>query len=135
MKIQDFFESVGKGGCLSMCYIKAVNKDITETEMFNVLWKAAAMGIINAEDECFVSDAIALMRLVNPNKKYTVIKQSISSLEDLKGKLAAVNFKNMGYNHFVLVEDGKIIFNSLEDSKCVKYGKPTTARIITIEDK
>ena len=29
-------------------------------------------------------------------------------------------------------KDGKVIFNSLEDSQCVKYGTPKESRLITI---
>lgn len=129
MKIQTFFEKAGKGACLSLCYIKAVKPDATETEMFDILWQASQKGIIDANDDCYVRDAISLMKLANP-KQYSVTKQNISSIQGIE--LGAVNFENNGYNHWVLVEKGQIIFDSLDDSKCVKYGKPTSARIISI---
>ena len=135
MKIQTFCEKASEGACLAFCYIRAALGKVIPEKMFGILWDAAGKNIIDANDNCYVNDAIALMRLANPNKKYAVIKKDITSLEDLNGELAAVSYKNGGYNHFVLVEKGQIVFDSFDDSKCVKYGKPTTARIIKIEDK
>ena len=135
MKIQTFCEKAREGACLAFCYISAALGKVIPEKMFGILWDAAGKNIIDANDNCYVNDAIALMKLANPNKKYAVIKKDITSLEELNGELAAVSYKNGGYNHFVLVEKGQIVFDSLDDSKCVKYGKPTTARIIRIEDK
>lgn len=137
MKIQTFMEKAGKGACLALCYIQAAleKAEITPTMMFDILWEANGKGIIDANDDMFVKDAISLMKLANPNKKYSVVKQKISSLDELGVKTACVNFKHNGYNHWVLVEDGEIVFNSLDNSQCVKYGEPIDARIIKIEDK
>lgn len=135
MNIQTFCEKASNGACLAFCYIRAALGKVIPEKMFGILWEAADKNIIDENDDCYVNDAIALMKLANPNKKYSVIKKDISSLEELDGQLAAVSYKNGGYNHFVLVEKGQIVFDSLDDSKCVKCGKPTTARIIKIEDK
>lgn len=135
MKIQNFFKSAGEGGCLAMCYIRAaLGAETTPTMMFDALWQAARNNIIDDEDNCYVRDAVQLMRSVNSSKRYSVTKQKISSIEELKGGLAAVNFSRGDFNHWVLVDRGQIIFDSLEDSQCVKYGKPISARIINIED-
>ena len=134
MNIQTFCEKASEGACLAFCYIRAALGKVIPEKMFGILWEAADRNIIDENDNCYVKDAIALMKLANPDKKYSVIKKDITSLEDLNGELAAVSYKNGGYNHFVLVEKGQIIFDSLDDSKCVKYGKPTTARIIKIKD-
>lgn len=135
MKIQNFCKSVGNGGCLAMCYIKAALPDATPTMIFTALWTVAEKGIVDAADACYVKDAVKLMNTINPSKRYSVTKQKISSLSQLDGKLAAVNFKNGNFNHWVLVENNKIIFDSLEDSQCVKYGTPVDARIIEVEDR
>lgn len=135
MNIQTFCEKASEGACLAFCYIRAALGKVIPEKMFGILWDAADKNIIDENDNCYVKDAIALMRLANPNKKYAVMKKDITSLEELDGQLAAVSFKNGGYNHFVLVEKGQIIFDSLDNSLCVKYGKPTTARIIKIEEK
>lgn len=134
MKIQDFCKSVGNGGCLAAVYIKAAAPKTTPTMMFDALWSASENNIIDANDDCYVRDAVQLMRSVNPSKSYSVTKQKISSIEELNGQLAAVNFSKGRSNHWVLVDKGQIIFDSLEDSQCVKYGNVTDARIIKIGD-
>ena len=129
--IQDFFKSAGNGACLALCYIRAaLGKDATPQMMIDALWKAAERNIINVKKDCFVEDAISLMKVANPKKVYSVIKKDISSIARVK--LGAVRYSYNGYSHWVLVEDGKVIFNSLEDSQCVKYGTVKEARLIAI---
>lgn len=135
MKIQTFFKSAGEGGCLAMCYIQAaLGAEATPTMMFDALWQAARNNIVDDTDDCYVRDAVQLMRSVNPSKRYSVTKQKISSIEELGGQLAAVNFSRGRANHWVLVDKGQIIFDSLENSQCVLYGEVTDARIIEIGD-
>ena len=130
--IQDFFKSAGNGACLALCYIRAaLGKEATPQMMIDALYKAAERNIVNVKKDCFVEDAISLMKVANPKKVYSVIKKDISSISGIK--LGAVRYSYNGYSHWVLIEDGKIVFNSLEDSKCVHYGTPKEARLITGE--
>ena len=131
MGIQDFFKSAGNGACLALCYIRAaLGKDATPQMMIDALWKAADRNIVNAKKDCFVEDAIALMKVAKPTKVFSVIKKDVSSIANIK--LGAVRYSYNGYSHWVLVEDGKVIFNSLDDSQCIKYGTPKESRLITI---
>lgn len=131
MSIQDFFKSAGNGACLALCYIRAsLGKDATPQMMFDALWKAAERNIINVKKDCFVEDAVALMKVAKPTKVFSVIKKDVSSITNIK--LGAVRYSYNGYSHWVLVEDGKIVFNSLDDSQCIHYGTPKEARFITI---
>ena len=129
--IQDFFESAGNGACLALCYIRAaLGKDATPQMMIDALYKVAERNIVHVKKDCFVEDAISLMKVANNKKVYSVIKKDVSSIAGIK--LGAVRYSYNGYSHWVLIEDGKIVFNSLEDSQCVKYGTPKEARLITI---
>ena len=131
MGIQDFLKSSGNGACLALCYIRAaLGKDATPQMMIDALYKAAERNIVNIKKDCFVEDAISLMKVANGKKAYSVIKKDVSSISGIK--LGAVRYSYNGYSHWVLIEDGKIVFNSLEDSQCVKYGTPKEARLITI---
>ena len=96
MNIQTFCEKASNGACLAFCYIRAALGKVIPEKMFGILWEAADKNIIDENDDCYVNDAIALMKLANPNKKYSVIKKDISSLEELDGQLAAVSYKNGG---------------------------------------
>lgn len=108
----------------------ALGKDATPQMMIDSLYKAAERNIVNVKKDCFVEDAVALMKVANPKKVYSVIKKDVSSIAGIK--LGAVRYSYNGYSHWVLVEDGKIVFNSLEDSQSVKYGTPKESRLITI---
>ena len=59
-------------------------------------------------------------------------KVQIKDLKKIKEK-TIVKFSNGGYSHWVVAENGKVIFNSLKYSNCVEKGKPTEARIIKIK--
>ena len=131
MSIQDFFKSAGNGACLALCYIRAaLGKDATPQMMIDALYKAAERNIVNVKKDCFVEDAIALMKVANPKKDCFVIKKDVSSISGIK--LGAVRYSYNGYSHWVLVENGKIVFNSLDDSQSVKYGTPKESRLITV---
>ena len=56
----------------------------------------------------------------------------ITTIKGLKGRVP-VRYDYNGKSHWVGVENGKIKFNPLENSVCVKNGNPTTARIIKVE--
>ena len=129
--IQDFFKSAGNGACLALCYIRAaLGKAATPQMMIDALYKAAERNIVNVKKDCFVEDAISLMKVANSKKVYSIVKKDISYISGIK--LGAVRYSYNGYSHWVLIEDGKIVFNSLEDSQCVKYGTPKESRLITI---
>ena len=131
MGIQDFFKSAGNGACLALCYIRAaLGEKATPQMMIDALYKAAERNIVNVKKDCFVEDAVALMKVANSKKVYSVIKKDVSSISGIK--LGAVRYSYNGYSHWALVEDGKIVFNSLEDSQSVKYGTPKESRLITI---
>ena len=59
-------------------------------------------------------------------------KVQIKDLKKIKEK-TIVKFTNGKYSHWVVVENGKIVFNSLKYSNCVENGKATEARIIKIK--
>ena len=59
-------------------------------------------------------------------------KVQIKDLKKIKEK-TIVKFTNGKYSHWVVVENGKVVFNSLQYSNCVENGKPTEARIIKIK--
>lgn len=59
-------------------------------------------------------------------------KVKISDIKKIKEK-TIVKFSNDGYSHWAGVENGKVVFDSLQYSNCVAKGKPTEARIIKIK--
>lgn len=139
-KLQSLFTEWGNYSCLAQCYLAAVAKehDLTDeqTEMFIVgsLLTSKALG-----DECFVKDSVTLMK--DSWKLYTgqdvypnVIKKPLTDLSELsRVKWAAVEWSYNGHSHFILHKYGMRFYDSLEDSKCAKYGKPVSVRIIELK--
>ena len=121
-KIQDIYKSLGEYGCLLLCYLHEANIDVDITKYFNEL---VELDIIN--EDCFILDANRLLKYFgselrvkrgfNPNGNTTVKFRTAASNED----------------HFVVVNKNReIVFNSLENSNCVKNGfiDDTSARYL-----
>lgn len=118
--------------CLFMCYLFCMGIEPENASSWLVyLSRALENGLV--DDECTVLDAQKLLFHVT-GKKYAVEKKEIKSLAEVQ-KMAPVRFDYNGLSHWVVVEEGKIVFNSLLNSNCVNKGKPTTARIIRLEHK
>lgn len=56
--------------------------------------------------------------------------KSLNDLKNIKGKVI-VKFKQGNNEHWVGVENCKVVYNTIAYSNCVTNGKPVTARIIT----
>lgn len=139
--IQDICEIMGKFSCLAFSYAYAALKDIATPEEINNedFINVAILSNVylalkhqdNLDDESTVLDASKFMENVN-GKKYKVTKNdNIKSLSDLANvPRACVRFDYKENSHWVYVEFGKVVWNSIHLSKCVNLGKPTKARII-----
>lgn len=120
--------------CLAACYSWIANRKVYGEKGPDIECKIV-QDIIRAkynhllDDELTVLDAEKYLAFSNPAYCYTVTKLTINSIKDIKDA-TPVRFDRDDYGHWVVVENGKIVFDSLDDSKCVKSGKPTTARII-----
>lgn len=126
MKVQDLAASIGAGGCLFFCYLYCSGAYTSESDALKKAAEAIENGTI--EKDCTVSHPERIF-YENAGRRVRILKKKISSLDEIKEK-TPVNFVNGNFNHWVVVENGKIVFNSLEKSVCVAKGKPTEARII-----
>jgi len=128
-KFAPVLESIGNYGCLAMCYLWTVGiEPLNAPSMAEYLSDAMLNGLL--DKECTVLDADRFL-LFFTGKKYRVQKKQISSIKTIK-KATPVRYDYEGKSHWVVVEDGKIIFNSLINSVCVSKGTPTTAREINL---
>lgn len=110
-----------------MCYIYAVGVKATELQYIELVNDAIEQKIL--ADDCTVINAELYLKWLT-GRNFNVTKFNISKLSDVKS-VAPVRYDYNGHSHWVVVKDGKIVFNSLKESVCVKKGKPTTARIIS----
>lgn len=122
-------EMIGKYGCLAMCYLYCVGvAPESEGEMIKHVSTAMDKGLL--DEECTVLNASKLLEHFT-GKKFTVTKKAISDIKNIQ-EATLVRYAYNGKWHWVVVENGKIVFNSIANSVCVKYGKPDSARIISL---
>ena len=86
----------------------------------------------NALDpDCTVYWAECIRQLTG-REMVSLEKVQIKDIKKIKEK-TIVKFSNGGYSHWVVCENGKVVFNSLSFSRCVEEGTPTECRIIKIK--
>ena len=111
-KIQDIYKSLGDYGCLLFCYLHEANIDVDIAKYFN---KLVELDIIN--NNCYVLDGDRLLKFFGSDKR---IVRGINENGN-----TIVPFKYGKNEHFVVVNERKeIVFNSLENSTCVRLGEP-----------
>lgn len=127
-EIKDNIKAIAKDGCLALCYVYCAGIDEdNETEYLRIVSNGIKEGTI-AKD-CTVNDAGKFLFHLT-GRKVTVLKRSVQNLSEIKNA-TPVRFVAEGYGgHWVVVENGKIVFNPLANSVNVNKGKPTEARII-----
>ena len=111
-KIQEIYKTLGDYGCLLLCYLHEANIDVDITKYFN---KLIELDII--DNDCYILDANRLLKFFG------------SELRVVRGTNEAGNtivpYKYLNNEHFVVVNERKeIVFNSLENSTCVRLGEP-----------
>lgn len=125
-------ETIGKYGCLAMCYAFCLGiEPELDSEYIRIVSDAMDKGIL--DEECTVLDASKYLQYLS-GKRWNVSKVDLISpaqIAEIKQR-TPVRFDYNGRSHWVVVENGQIVFNSLEKSNCVAFGKPTTARYITL---
>jgi hypothetical protein len=129
MNIQKSMMSLFGSACLaySLAYIYSEKKDIkTLTAIVVDGWKN---GFI--DDDAFVSKPIEYINSFSKDKKKNYDKVKIKTLDDLPSEgLYTVQYAYGNLNHFVVAKRGQIVFDSWENSNCVKFGKPISYRKI-----
>ena len=114
-------DAIGKYGCLAMCYLYCVGIRDNALEYIRILSDCMNKGIL--DNECTVLNASRFLEYVT-GKRYDVTKEQFNDLK--KVKCYPVRYVYNGHGHWVVVDNGKIVFNSLINSQCVTKGKPDT---------
>lgn len=123
MKIQDKLKQMGEYACLALCYLEMVNV-IDERKPFFILM-GMKEGLL--DDEYTVINPNGFLELAS-GKKYKVTE--VKTFD--KDEAVIARFVRNGYNHFAIIngKTKRIIYNTLEHSKCVELGEIESYRII-----
>ena len=116
MKVQDIYKTLGDYGCLLLCYLHEANIDVNITKYFNEL---VELDII--DNDCYVLDGNRLLKFFGSELR---VKRGFNPNGN-----TIVPYKYLGNEHFVVVNERKeIVFNSLENSTCVRLGEPNWSK-------
>lgn len=119
-KIQDIYKTLGEYGCLLLCYLHEACVKVDIVKHFEELIQ---LDIIN--EECFILDANRLLKYFGSELR---VKRGFNPNGN-----TIVSYKYNKAEHFVVInKDREIVFNSLENSNCVKNGfiDETSARYL-----
>lgn len=140
LAIQDMARVIGSSGCLAFAYANIAETVMNEgwdpsnyacqLKLFADVFDAMESGLL--DEDCFVKDAEKYLHYLDNSHKYKVTKKDITSLSEVANSMGAVRFDHQGKSHWVGFAMGQIVFDSLSDSVCRKYGRPTTARIVEV---
>ena len=121
-KVQDVYLSIGNYGCLIFCYL---NEACVKADIVKHFEELVQLSII--DEDCFVLDANRLLKYFGSDKR-VVRGFNPNGNTIVKFRTAASN-----EGHFVVINKNReIVFNSLEESNCVKNGfiDETSARYL-----
>lgn len=111
-KIQDVHLSLGNSGCLIFCYLFEAGIKVDISRHFNEL---VELDIVDTN--CYVNDGNRLLKYFGSDKR---IARGVNENGN-----TIVPYRYSDKEHFVVVnERQEIIFNSLENSTCVRLGEP-----------
>ena len=122
MKIQDIYVSIGNYGCLLLCYLNEACVKVDIVKHFNEL---VSLEIIS--NDCFILDANRLLKFFGSELR---VKRGFNPNGNTIVKFRTATSKE---GHFVVINKNReIVFNSLENSNCVKNGfiDETSARYL-----
>lgn len=114
--------------CCAFCliwYLDLNPSDIEAVMLVSDLMDAGAL-----DEECTVYWASAVKKLAKTDLK-KLEKIEINTIKGIKEK-TIVRYKKGNIGHWVGVKNGKVVFNPLANSVCVKEGKPSEKRVLTI---
>lgn len=123
-------KNIGDNGCLALCVVEKLKPGLQNIDGMELVAREIGKSL---DKDCTViwKDFVEAL-----GKKFIGVRfLDIRGLEDIKDCTESifVRFDKGTKSHWVLVEKGKIIFNSLVHSECVEHGKATKARILSYD--
>ena len=115
--------------CCSFCLIWWLGLDPSDADA--IMLVSDLMDSKALDEECTVFWSNCIKQLTGRDLE-SLEKKQITTIKNIKEK-TIVRFTIGNTGHWVGVEKGKVVFNSLKSSRCVESGKPTECRIIKIK--
>ena len=115
-KIQDIYKSLGEHGSLLLCYL---HEACVKADIVKHFEELTQLDII--DNDCNILDANRLLKFFGSDKRVVIGTNENGN--------TIVPYKYRNAEHFVVVNERvdfnkEIVFNSLENSTCVRLGEP-----------
>lgn len=123
--IQTILELAGRYACLALCYLEMAG--IEDEYKFDFLLKALDKGYV--EDDFYVVKPVELLRLGGLRAK-DVYKEDYKPSEEKQ--ITEYQWKGLPGSHFVITQNDKVIYNTLDKSLIVENGRPVSVRKIIL---
>ena len=129
VNIQEKYATLLKNSCYAycLCYLFDIERDEWSwLEHIAVGVKAKAI-----DEDCYINDPCKFINILTGDTKYKNVKKvKITNILDLpKNQKYIVEYNWIRGSHFVVVENGKVIFDPSGESESVKNGKPVSFRL------
>lgn len=127
LKVARYIKEIGDYACLAMCYLYCVGIDGDAADYCMTVANAMDYSSKLPKDkqfidsECAILDASAFLEH-ETGKHFKVYKKEIKDISEIK-EATPVRYSYNGSCHWVVVENGRIVFNSLANSNCVNKGQ------------
>lgn len=116
--------------CLFYCYLYCAGTEFKdEKDAFDTAERMRLQGVL--DDDGTVLDGPRLLEIFT-GRKWKVEKKAIDErgVNELT-VTTPVRFDYNGKSHWVVMSHGDVVFDPIENSQCVKYGKPASARLLS----
>lgn len=122
-------KSIKEYACCAFCLIWWLGLDPSDIDA--ILLVSDLMKEHALDEDCTVYWGECIKKLTG--RELDILeKKKITTIKNIKEK-TIVKYMRGNIGHWVGVENGKVVFNSLAFSRCVAEGKPTECRIIKIK--
>lgn len=118
-------KSIKDYSCCALTLMWCCGIECDDVEAICTVAKMMDKGVIGQDCSVFWNSASEFLTGRSVNVSFVDIK----SIRNIKDK-TPVRYDYKGRSHWVGCENGKIVFNPLEESNCVKNGKPVTMRVL-----
>ena len=122
-------KSIKDYACCAFCLIYWLDLDLSDIDA--IMLVSDLIDEHALDTDCTVYWAECIKRITGRTMA-SLEKKNITSIKNIKEK-TIVKFSRGKTGHWVVVQEGKIVFNSLSFSRCVEEGTPSEARIIKIK--
>lgn len=119
-------ESIMANACCAFTMMWCMELDLDDTEAIMTVGKMIDAGVIDGDCTVYWDKVSRYLS----GRGCSIVKAEIEDITKIKER-TPVRYDYKGKSHWVGVENGKVMFNSLKSSNCVSKGKPTQARFLT----